>query len=241
MNEIEGIYEVDVIVMSMSTCSSSFTSTSTLQGSPPPTKRTLFKQLKKLVSSSKNKQEQAPRPISPNTRNRRAEALKSVGLLKQSQVYGPAYRDEDLDDDATISSHETKVAADHFSKKVAGVKDLISFDEIDDDKATISHTEDGRIGVKSTSNNNIEDSLFTPPYSSVPPSMESDRRPDHGTESKRSYDSPKSGVSSPSNEVVAPNQDPSSIQIRRQGSISAEVDKIDDEESRHLTEVAFLY
>ena len=71
--------------------------------------------------------------------------------------------------------------------------------------------------------------------------MESDRRPDHGIESKRSYDSPKSGVSSPSNEVVAPNQDPSSIQIRRQGSISAEVDKIDDEESRYLTEVAFLY
>ena len=56
--------------------------------------------------------------------------MKSVGLLKQSQVYGPAYRDEDLDDDATISSHKTKVAADHFSKKVAGVKDLISFDEV---------------------------------------------------------------------------------------------------------------
>lgn len=216
---------------SIGSCSSSFTSTSTLQGSIPPSKKSVFTSLKRLVTPSKTKQQPAPRPVSPNTHNRRVEALKSVGLLKQSRVYGPAYRDDD--DNATIVSDETNVAADYAHKKAENIKDLIQFDESDDVEA-----------LKTANIHNTKEKIVDVPSSNgtetLIPTLQQMGYPDHGAPITDTDPSSNAGVCSPSSEDMS-TQKTSSIQIRRQGSISAEVDKIDDEESRHLTEVAYLY
>ncbi|KAL5511919.1 hypothetical protein ACEPAH_5137 [Sanghuangporus vaninii] len=184
-------------------------------------KPSMFKRLKKLVheSQAETPRQQPVAPTSSMEHRRRVEALKSCGLLKQSVKYGAPYRDEE-DDAKTIMSPATE-------KLWEDKKDLIILhDKVDQLLADELLSGEGVI-------------LSTVDEKLMPVCTPTTPRPRLFicTASHSSGLDCASTVESDSSTLM-PGHLP--IRMRRIGSLTEEIDRIEDEESRRLTQVAFL-
>ncbi|KAL5490572.1 hypothetical protein ACEPAI_5405 [Sanghuangporus weigelae] len=167
-------------------------------------KPSMFKQLKKLVRKSQTEtpRQQPEASTSSMEHQRRVEALKTCGLLKQSIKYGAPYRDEE-DDAKTIMSLATEK---RWGEDTEDKKGLIIFhDKVD--HLLVDELPSGENVILNT----VDEKLMLMYCASTVESDSSTLTPGHPL-----------------------------IRMRRIGSLAGEIDQIEDEESRRLTEVAFL-
>ncbi|KAH8117627.1 hypothetical protein DFH11DRAFT_1541855 [Phellopilus nigrolimitatus] len=152
-----------------------------------------------------------PSPPAPDdTRRRRAEALQACGLLQQSKIYGRG----PYRDEEGAPEKSTREEA----EEEEGEKCLIKFD--DETQETGKHALDVAAykaqfarddGVMSE-----DASSPAPPYPPVPP------------------------YSPPHRACASLPREPLPVRLRRRDSLADDVARIEDAESRRLTELAFL-